>query len=653
MSPLEQEQLLEQTRAQIRQQVAEITELARTSRHGGQFFREFLARVVQALNAQGGAVWLPGETGDCQMIAEVNFATSAYHENERQRRDINRVLGETVRSRRPFIVGALAPDMPPPGQVATGDEIMNATPFPMFFIPILGGDDQIGVILHVWLRAAGDPKSYPSLVTFLNSVCAHATTFLKTRQGEHVMARNHEFEHMLRLQGEFVGQLDPVKIGRGTVNHFTDLFSANRCSLFHLVGNRWRLEFVSNQETIDQRSELVVALCAVAARLPVADAPQAISLDNPEQAAEWTEALEALGTRQVAYAFFHGYPHEGQTGLLMLERHAANAPFSPISLRQLEWARGQVGRSMLAATTHREVPFRRVLQPVTRARGLWKRRQRVRLAAWIGVPLFLFLLWLLVPWTLRVDGDCTIQPRRLATVAAETIGKVEKVFVEEGQYVEAGTLLAKLEDDDLRTQIAVNLQESRKWQAETNRYQNLGDEAQRKVAEIERQGSLAKLERLNLLQTHTELRAPISGVVLTKNLANRVGETMEVGKNFCEIAGRNVYEVNIDLRQQDLGVVLDAMRKNPDLPADFILHAHTGTRLHTIVRGPDAISQTAHVKPGGSFFSVKADFPVDAATAASLKPGYTGKAKIDLGRHSLAVVMLRKFLDYWRVEWGF
>ena len=44
---------------------------------------------------------------------------------------------------------------------------------------------------------------------------------------------------------------------------------------------------------------------------------------------------------------------------------------------------------------------------------------------------------------------------------------------------------------------------------------------------------------------------------------------------------------------------------------------------------------------------------MDGALAASLKPGYTGKAKIDLGHHPLAAVMMRKFLDYWRVQWSF
>ena len=118
MSPLEQEQILEQTRVKIRQHVAEIAELARTSRSGAQFFREFLVRVVASLNAQGGAVWIPGQGSECQIVAEVNFNTCAYHENERQRGDINRVLAQILKLRRPFIVGAVAPTLHPANPAA-------------------------------------------------------------------------------------------------------------------------------------------------------------------------------------------------------------------------------------------------------------------------------------------------------------------------------------------------------------------------------------------------------------------------------------------------------------------------------------------------------------------------------------------------------
>ncbi len=536
---------------------------------------------------------------------------------------------------------------------ATGEEIGNATPYPMFFVPVIVDETQIGAILHVWLRAAGDPKTYPTLVTFLNQVCSHAANFLKARQGEAALARNQDYEHMLRTPGRFRRRTRPAQAWPRGGESFRRSVRGEPRDAVSPGGGAWRMEFASNQETIDQRSETVTRLRTLAARLPVSEQPAALSLDVPDQAAEWTELLEPLGARQVAYTFFQGHPHEGKTMLVLLERHAAGATFTPMALRQLAWAGAQLGRAMLAATTYREVPFRRVLRPVTHARGMWKRRQRIRLATWLGVPALLLLLWLLVPWTLRVDGDCVVQPRHEATVAAESSGKIEHVYVEEGQFVEKGTLLAKLEDDDLRTQMAVTLQELGKGQVEANRYQASGDDAQRKVSELDVQRSQAQLDRLKYLQTRTELRAPISGVVLTKNLANRVGETLELGKPFCEIAGRDLYEVQVDLNQQDLGVVLDALRHGHTLPVDFILHAHTGTPLHTTVHGPDAISETAHVKAGGSFFTVRAPFPVDSTLAADLKPGYTGKAKLDLGHHPLAAVMMRKFLDYWRVQWGF
>ena len=144
------------------------------------------------------------------------------------------MLAECLKSRRPFIVGAVSPDVAPsqPGRSAD-DEIMNTTPYPMFYVPVLLGETHVAAIVHVWLSGAGDPKTYPTLVSFLNSVCVHAANFLKSRQGEAAIARNQEYEQMLRFEGEIVGELDPQKIGRAVVNHFTDLFAANRASLFH------------------------------------------------------------------------------------------------------------------------------------------------------------------------------------------------------------------------------------------------------------------------------------------------------------------------------------------------------------------------------------------------------------------------------------
>ena len=662
----EQEQRLESTRARIRQHVGEIAELARTVTDPAGFFPEFLHRVVSSLNAQGGAVWVTpdeGEDGGFRPVADLVFATSGCDgvAGGQQARDVQRVLGEVVRTRRPCIVNpAVSPADAAPGEDQT---ILNRTVHPFFFVPIPVGDGEnapVGAVLHVWLKAAGDPKTYPTLVTFLNQVCAHAAGFLRTRRGEAAVAKNVEYEARLRFQGDLLGELDPAKVGRAAVHHALDLLGASRVGLFRRVRGRWTLLQTSHQDAVDARAVLVRALGDVATRLPVVAAtetPGALSLDDPATGTDWRTALAAVGARHVAWAHFRPHPHSGPAdGLLLAERHSG-AAFGPNDLSLLHWAQTQTARALATAETHHEVPLRRVLRPVVLARRMWRQRRRVRLVAAGALPALALAAWLLVPWPLRLEGDCVVQPARQATVAAETAGKVEEVLVREGDVVERGALLGRIEDQDVRTQIAVAVEELNKWQAEAFRHQSAGDDAQRKLAEISAQRARATLARLRYLQTRAELRAPIAGVVLTKNLGNRVGEALEVGKPFCEIAARDAYELRVDLRQQDLGVVLDAFRRQPGraLPVTFILHARTAATLRTELAGPGAISEAAHVKPGGagsSYFTARAEFPLDPATAAALRPGYTGKAKVDLGRRSLAAVMTRRFLDYWRVEWA-
>lgn len=643
MTPAEQQALFEKTRAQIQRNVAEISELARTCPHPATFFKEFLARAVSSLAAHGGAIWAPVDR-DFQVVSEINFASCAYHENERQRNDIHRALADVVKNNRPLIVAAVHPDVDPIIQPAGEDEILNTTKHPFFYIPILL-NDRTASVLQIWLAQAGDPKTYGDLVTFLKSICQHATTFLKNRQGETAIVKNQEFDAMLRCLGDLVGELDEKKIGAAAVNHLFDLLRVSRCSLFRKHHGKWKLEFVSNQETIDHKSELVQHLVKIASDLPVSKEPQVLSVENPD----WKDRLEPMGDRAIAYVHFSPDPLDPDSGLLLMERNEPVA-FAASTLQQAHWAANQVGKALQASATHQEIPFRSLLHPVLWVKRQWKQKQYVRLSTWIGAPAVAILFWLVIPWRLSITGDCVILPQHQVTLTAEANGKIQKVYVREGDFVQAGTLVAKLEDRDIVTQIAVAEQEMLRWQSEALRNQSLGDDAQRKLAEINMEREHQSLERLKYLESRTEIRTPIDGVILTKNMQNREGEAFEVGKPVCEVADRDTYEVVVDIKQQDLGVLLEDLKKLHKLPVHFILHSYSQTPLDTVITGPEAIGEVAQVKAKGSFFQVTAAFPLSNELRAHLKPGYTGKAVIYLGRRSLAGVMLRRFLDYWRVE---
>ena len=256
-----------------------------------------------------------------------------------------------------------------------------------------------------------------------------------------------------------------------------------------------------------------------------------------------------------------------------------------------------------------------------------------------------------------MDGDCVV------AAAARGDGRRgnrrqdrARVSSRKGNTSKKGTVLAKLEDDDLRTQMAVTLQELGKWQSESeplpvHRRRRAAQGGGDRTAGFAGQARPAALSR----RPAPNCARRSAGSCSRKIWPTGVGEALEIGKPFCEIGGRDHYEVRggpepAGPRRR----CWTRCKQRAQLPVDFILHAHTGTRSAHGGRRARAPSARPPGRQSGRQLSstVRADFPVDSALAATLKPGYTGKAKIDLGRHPLAAVMMRKFFDYWRVEWS-
>jgi putative peptide zinc metalloprotease protein len=102
-------------------------------------------------------------------------------------------------------------------------------------------------------------------------------------------------------------------------------------------------------------------------------------------------------------------------------------------------------------------PLRRwTARPTLRA---WRERVNGRWKAVTGPVRVVLLLGLtavvlfLVPWELTVSGEFSVAPRHNADVRAEVDGIIAEVYVDEGQRVEAGELIARLADRDYRAEL--------------------------------------------------------------------------------------------------------------------------------------------------------------------------------------------------------
>jgi membrane fusion protein, multidrug efflux system len=124
--------------------------------------------------------------------------------------------------------------------------------------------------------------------------------------------------------------------------------------------------------------------------------------------------------------------------------------------------------------------------------------------------------------TLRVVGS--LAPNETATIRPEMSGLVRSIHFEEGQPVKKGMLLLKIEDSELRAQLAQT--QSRHELARLNlaRSENLRQTQSTTQADVDRTraeftATQAELELLQVRLARTELRAPFDGVAEARTIS--------------------------------------------------------------------------------------------------------------------------------------
>lgn len=124
--------------------------------------------------------------------------------------------------------------------------------------------------------------------------------------------------------------------------------------------------------------------------------------------------------------------------------------------------------------------------------------------------------------TLRVVGS--LAPNETATIRPETNGLIRSIHFDEGQRVKKGDLLVKIDDSELRAQLAQS--ESRYDLAKLNlaRAENLRQSQSNTQADYDRSRSeysaaQADIELIKVRLARTEVRAPFDGVVESRALS--------------------------------------------------------------------------------------------------------------------------------------
>lgn len=660
---------VEQTKRQIRGLVEEISALAKQDLRPEEFHTGFLNRIVEALAAVGGAVWMLGEGNQFRLTYQINLRRASLDEDGEHQQRHARLLAQVVQSGEGIMV---------PPHSGAGDENEGANPTELLLVLApLGSDRKVEGVVEIFQRPTANPATRRGYLRFLLQMCELAGEWHKS----HRLQQFHDREELWTQADDFARSVHDTLDLRLTAytiaNEAQRMIGCDRVSVAVRRGGRCVIEAVSGQDLFDARSNVVTLLGKLATKVVAMGEPLwyvGSTQDLPPQiedaiqeyvdhshaktiavlplAKPVTEA-EAEGDEPI-----QGVVDEGTViGAMVIEEIEDVRPREELAER-VQLVAGHTARALANAYEHNNLfllPFWRYLG---RARWLVRAKTLPKtLLAVIAITLVL-LAAVLLPADFDMKGKGQLQPVNRQDVFADE-GIVSRVLVRHGQEVEKGQLLAELESTELDVQlegvIGQELETIAKLQAarrqvsnrslstvDRNYYRAQANEFTEKLASLREQGRLL-LER----KEHMKVKSPIAGYVVTWDVEDLLLQRpVSRGEVLMTIANsKGDWELEVLMPENRMGHVMRAVKdKDQDLGVEYITATTPDKPLHGTVREIHRAAEMDEAE--GHVVRILVD--IDKNDLTDPRPGATVTAKVHCGRRSIGYVWLHELFEWFQ-----
>jgi putative peptide zinc metalloprotease protein len=276
--------------------------------------------------------------------------------------------------------------------------------------------------------------------------------------------------------------------------------------------------------------------------------------------------------------------------------------------------------------------------PVARARLLEAKEKfmawRMKGWQWAGAAAVVVGLLTLPSTALKVSTDFVLEPGERAEVRARVPGLVSEIQVREGDFLEAGVVLAVLRNADVEARPEVlerKLKLAERSLLAARAGSNLGG-IQKDTQEwlrLQAEAAEAQAKRAELI-----LRAPIAGLVTSPQLEQRVGDYLDEGALLTVMSNRRTMRARVLVLDRELEDVTSGARVKLNVRT-YPFHTFYG-RVQQIMpaAAPDRpVGELTKPERAGqqltNYFAVVLEFPNPDGV---LREGMTGTAKIYTSR---------------------
>jgi multidrug efflux pump subunit AcrA (membrane-fusion protein) len=668
---------IEKTKQQIRGLVGEIAQLAKSDLEAEEFYAAFLQRVVQALAAVGGAVWVLGEGRKPQLSYQINLSEKLLDKESEEAGKHFRLLD--------YIIATNTGQLVPPLSGAS-DERMGGNPTrQLLVINPMGHDNQVEGLLEIFQRADTQPATQRGYLQFVKQMCELASEWFKNRKLRDLGDRHSLWAQADQFARQVHESLDVRETCYTIVNEGRRLLGCDRVTVAILKGGRCVVESVSGQDTLDSRSNVVTLLGKLATRVVASGEPlwySGSTEDLPpqiEQAIEdyvdqsYTKSLAVIPLRKPKHT--EAAPAAGQQGedqahtgeiigALVIEQIESDIPRDILAPR-LDLVYEHSARGLSNAIDHNNLFLMPVWRTIGKSRVLVSARMLPRTVTITAAIVLLLLAGLLIPTDFDMRAKGILTPVVKQEIFAPSSGDVVEVRKDNGEQVQAGETLIVMRNPELDIKLAqvrgefeaATTQASALTSQLSNPRQSLSQAERAKlrgeigIAADRIRALKQQLDHLTEQKEKLTIRSPITGEVMTwdakKLLQNRPVETGQVLLTIA--ASDTAYEVELYMPERRIEHIRRARWisekvrgiEPTDLEVDFIAMMDPGVNHHgkVVHVNPTAEPHEEH----GNIIRIRVKPDTEIKNA---RPGATVTADVHCGKSSF---LWAKLHEAW--EW--
>lgn len=628
----------------VRRRRASVEEMVRLSHaeiQPADFFKAFLGRLLQAFEAEGGSLWLQNNATRDQVTPLIQSQPPEGME-ELQSENVQNVVLRTLDSTKPLLI---APDRAIAAAPQSTAEDAYLDYLTLMCVPFVVDNDSTGCFFAYRTQPSADNFT-PDDIYHAQNLLTYVSIYLLNHRLKTVETATKRLDAVTKLSEEFLTTLDEERVCIAAVNLGAEVVQYDRCSISLGYPGALKLVAVTKQDLVEAKSVMARKICEVSEHFLARGEPTLVTrktlgqIEDEDSRRSIEEYLELTGM-ETTYSI-PMKTGERTLGVMLFESYSEGA-FDERSIHNMGYLGAHTVRALGRSHQYSSLPMIKGWEALSRARGRVQAMPRHKRYIISGLILTAILALIFMPWGYSVSGDCVVEVSNARFVYAPfDKAALKEMLVKEGDYVREGQIIAKLDDEPLQNQRQSLITSRNAAKYRMNVAENIRD-----VAEKNRQ-KLMMLQydiQIDLVKEQIRkcnLRSPIEGTVLTKNLEQLEGRVVDTTSRICQVASTREMRITVQVPEEKMSDIYE------NQPATTVITTFAGEEIEGKV---SVVPQESTPGMGGkNVFLV--EIPL-ANEDGKYKPGMMGKTKLHSGTRALGEVIFGDIWHFIKTKLGF